>query len=586
MLRTIQLYEQLSYFESSSDFAQELVQLRNMLVQTKDNLNQQVSSLLTSLRSQILNDKLPSKQGFFTGIHKWWKNLWGGDKNKNNPYYWQNKIGALGRTDIDPPTVKEYRMLQNLAKSLAEATEASKPLLLDKILAQWQQRLKHTIGTYLDAMISRVDGMTGRTTSRVEPTQSAQDHAQVEPEENPSKTSRPTAKMPLNPVAPASVAPAPTDLSDDGDLDAKAAAMGIEKDTKLLGTTWKALHPREKLSILNQCSTNPQGPNCPAHKKTEDEILEVLKKHQSTALKKIVDDKNIDPEEKKIILAVHEPWLSLSYNRRNEFNREGNNGRNRKSNNRFILGHHSPYALPPVLRKEDPRYGILQKYYHDLFRDLYKDGRVERDEDTPESIKKRIERKIPQINKEAKISKDSGHPTETESDTDDKPVATVGRRTTAAMKGTEEEQHEKPKMATHKMGAIQKDLFSDEDDVRPEDNPDDVKHVHVKKIVDKIAKTNEELANKISIAWSKLKDPKTRNKFSRMLKAGKYDAAIALAKDDEVVEWINSPNLVETLKRKLRFQSEGKVAPARPKLDPKSMLQQMREQSQKIYELS
>jgi len=93
------------------------------------------------------------------------------------------------------------------------------------------------------------------------------------------------------------------------------------------------------------------------------------------------------PEDQKILRAVWQPWYSLRGEKKRYFNRRGNNGRTMRSNNPGKL----PVVLPKVLRLDDPRVGILQKFYPDVFKALMHKGKVESEGDTEDSVRDRIE---------------------------------------------------------------------------------------------------------------------------------------------------------------------------------------------------
>lgn len=424
MLRTIKLYEDLSYFEASDDLAAEIAALQRDLQIAKGKLGVEITKLVSSLQRQILNDKLPGKTGFFNGVHKWWKNLFGGHNDRTNPYYWQNKVGALGRTDLEPSTVEEYRMLNGLATSLAEAIDSAPQPLITKILNNWSQQLKSVIGSALDDMIDRV-GKMGKRVSKGSPEAPKAPEAPIsEPESTlppTDKAKRLTAPIDddeddLPPVKAAPTA-LPADPETEESLDAIAAKLGIDPDMSIkdFGKFGK-LPPATKRFVINACKETAAGkpsPHCPTRSssnplkgKTNDEIRAILDKHTGKSAHRMTKGLDaIDPEEQAIIKAVYEPWTSLTDKQRADLNVD------MTSRSRFIsdggVEHKLPFRVPPVLKQTDPRYNILQKYYGSLFSMLAHKGRLQKPGETEEEVAARIKAHHDGIEKLRKTKEDN-----------------------------------------------------------------------------------------------------------------------------------------------------------------------------------
>jgi hypothetical protein len=676
MLRTVKLYEQLSLFESSSDFKSELEGLRDYLVKAKETLDQQVVDLCKNLYAQLTSEKLPNKQGFLTGMHQWWKNLWGRN-DKQNPYYWQNRIGALGRTDIDPPTVEEYRMLNALAQELSEAVESSRTPLINKILTQWSGKLRTVVGNYMDDMISRVSKVAGlpmpaapiatpptatlpvEKPKEEEPTDPKaaikaawdkikdfadkkqrqtflskangkdpkaaieyadlllymreQDPAKESPEE--PDTGRDDSRLRTHRMgdiegdggeeddAPATT---PKKVNSSKSLDDEAREIGIEPDTKTTFGIFKNLTDDLKTVVINACRSS-SGKDCPVVEKTpepktpEEEILSkltsveihnILRKYDGKSVQNIHSGREkIDDHDRAVILAVNQPWLSLTPGERKYHNDQGSLNRPLRSHNRVVNGVTLPFRIPPVIRMEDPRYQILRDYYPEHFKKLNGVGRVERENDTPETLEKRIKRNI----RTGKVSGEFS---------DEKPEAegSTPKKTAPVPNPTADPEPDKApkkkKLTTSRMGALPDDTEDVKESIK------DVVKGFPKGIAAPIvtlASEDEEKAREVAKAWLEVKKGERQDKkrFEEYLEAKEWDEAIAMASDqeddsDEIRDMMShykpeGPSLLEAFKTRLRLQREGKFAPWQPmpkKVTPSILIERLKKQSKEMYQKS
>ena len=615
MLRTITLYEQLSYFESSNDFGSELDALYNDLLGIRNSLDQQVNGLVGSLHAQIVNDKLTPKTGIMNGIKKWWSNLFGGRNKKSNPYYWQNKIGALGRTDIEPPTVEEYRIMNDLATSLAEAVATSPQPVITKIINNWSGQLRNVVSTHLDNMMGRVRQAIMRVHHAVKdrpapklpenPKSEKPKPADAVPTPTASSSRIPSAPMPDVDDVPVpgprpSPAPTPTAASPAAGMTPRYVEIGGVK-TKfddLPAAVQRAILDREEEGDPTDAK-KPDAPKDATHDATHDApkgddilsddnlpvVRDILSKHKGVSIEKIKSGEvKLSPEEERIVMAVHKPWLDLDNDTRKNLNMRGRNGIPMSSNNKGKY----PFRLPPVLRKNDPRIGILKRYYPDLFQNLELKGKIEHDGDDEMEIRERIKKIIRKGEEDGEYKVQRAKPKEKlptppdrtashmPSDKDDTEPGVSPKRKfdTAPMPANDDDDKPVPKSAMKErtsgypktVGAALRDLAS----------------------------KDEEKAHKVADAWETLTDKLTKSKFKKLMDAGEYDEAIALADhahdDDEVADMFShyqpkGPPLAEALVRRLRLQREGKAEQWMPTRDvsPKKLVERLRQQSAKAY---
>jgi hypothetical protein len=522
MLRTIDLYEQLSFFEGSKDFASELEALYQQLASVRRNLDQKVVGLVNDLQTQIMNDKLPSKRGFFTRVHNWWKNLFGSDR-RSNPYYWQNKIGALGRTDLEPPTVREYAMLKNLADTLWEDASAAPQPLIRKILNNWTARLRQTIASSLDDMMNRVRSMATRVGSTPAP---------EKPRPTPEPTPEPrTPTVHDDDFVPGSAA---DDEGDDGStaplkpaekpeltLDKQAEKFGIFKDTRTTFGIFGKLDDSKKRLIIGACRSG----HCPKNDTAEDKYpLKEIHAATNRYLELFRQKKKkgdawsgLNTREQEILRAIHEPWNKLG-KRKNLHNNRGNNGK--RITNRSQSG---PFTLPKVLRIDDPRHEILSKYYPEFFNQLDLAGRVERPDDTEDKVTKRIARLL-------RKDKEEGHRSE-----DEKPE--VGDRAEIHNMSDENPKDTEKRSDFDDLKALSSHDKSD----NFEDNPEtaavqqrlyEPQYEEFASKIEKVVKTDRELVKKLMDTWDHISDSKTlRRKFLKLIEAGKYKDIQAMSSE-------------------------------------------------------
>jgi len=115
--------------------------------------------------------------------------------------------------------------------------------------------------------------------------------------------------------------------------------------------------------------------------KNKDAVRDVLHRLRS------IPHERQSPEDQKILRAVWQPWYALRQKDKRHFNMRGNNGRRMRSNNPGKL----PVVLPKVLRRGDPRVEILKTYYDDVFKALMHKGQIEREDDSEDVVRDRIE---------------------------------------------------------------------------------------------------------------------------------------------------------------------------------------------------
>jgi len=545
MLRTIQLYEQLSIFETSDDFASELQGLYRDLQRAKANLTQQVNNLLGRLHSQITSTTTPTHTGFLDRLKNWWHNLWGSE-NKRNPYYWRNRLGALGRTDVEPTSVQEYRMLNDLAASLTEAVSSSGPLLVTKILTNWGNQLRTAIDSHIDNMMDRVRSMMTSLGRRpvLTPTRGEQSPSRPAEQPVPARKEERPASDPLNPDP---IKPTPSRVDDDDDDGSSGTTLPVDRHdddddddddddggSSGGGETSLPEAPKPKGDILSDDNL--------------EHVRKVLKRHIGVSIEKLraksVD--GVSEDDRSIILAVHEPWFRAN---RILLNRRGNNYHAIRTKNKGKF----PFRIPAVLRKNDPRIDILKRYYPELYEWLEsihdpRYSRIERPNEDESEVRERIDRIIRRNKRDGSIE-DGDEFDGDEGPSKKKPAEGKKKRTSSAMPDEEEKKRpsEKRKRFTSEMPATAEDRERGEHDEKAE--------------------------------------PEEKKRRSRKKK--KDD-------DDDVAEMINnySPKLRtinEILVDKLRLQREGKViydavllqTPTVAKL--KKLL---REQSKRIYDLS
>lgn len=615
MLRTIDLYEQLSYFEGSEDFASELNALYQQLEKVKKNLDQQVVGLVNNLQAQIMSDKLPSKRGFFTRVHNWWKNLFGGDQLRSNPYYWQNKIGALGRSDIEPPTVREYAMLKTLSDTLWEATESAPQPMIKKILTTWGNRLRQTISNSLDDMLKRVRDMSTTVASNA---------TREEPAEVPAKEPRPKFDVEVEPVEKIHAAVKkyrellktkdrdeawdalsdeerellkdmrkrkPTPFDDDfepvsaaddedpgdppdsesgpeaeeEDLDTQAKKYGILKDTQTTFGVFGRLDDGMKRVVIQACKEGA----CPTREKPEDkypirEIHATTEKYLSLFKKTNNRQKTweaLTAREQEILKKIHEPWNKLKQTTRSLHNKRGNNGK--KIRDRSQTG---PFTLPKVVRIDDPRHEILKKFYPDLFSHLDLGGRVERPDDTEAAVVERIKRLLMKDEEEGK---------RVEKDDEVKPAAS-GPAAVADMPDEKSKEGGKKKIDYSDVKMV--DTHDEDDDL--DEDPSvaaiesrlfDSKYEDFAPKLKSLAKTNRSLVTKILDIWDSIDSKTVKKKFIKLVEGGRFTEILAMGgdkkkkgKDDDDDEEVKkhfgeskAPNITEAFKTNLDSMKRG-----------------------------
>lgn len=90
-------------------------------------------------------------QGFFNTLKHWWNNAWHGPRDKvNNPYYYQNIVGQLGRPDDSKNIpLEHYKTIMEYGKIIEEATndESIPKLRLGSIIDNWAGQFKHALST-------------------------------------------------------------------------------------------------------------------------------------------------------------------------------------------------------------------------------------------------------------------------------------------------------------------------------------------------------------------------------------------------------------------------------------------------------
>jgi len=588
MLRTIKLYEELSYFESSADFASELEALYADLQGIRNELDRHIARLVGNLHAQILNDKLEPKSGIFNGIKQWWSNLFGGHKKKSNPYYWQNKLGALGRTDIEPPTVGEYRMLNNLANSLVEAVQASPQPLITRILNNWSAQLRNVIQAHMDGMLSRVKKSLARVGGSGGGTlpPAAKLPEPPKPVKDPIK--KPDVVEP-DPIDPAKLKPDPA-VEDDDEVDDEEVDDPADEFPEPASTALPS-RPEDNIPLVRQ----------------------LLQKYKGVSIENVKNGTvKLPPEDERIILAVHEPWLSLGPTARKNLNLKGRNGIPLKSNNKGRY----PFRIPPVLRLKDPRIDIMKVYYPELYRDLDHSGRIEHEGDDETAVSERIRAAIkkgleedefvvpkPTKKRKAEPKRKKEPKRKTEPTPKPKPrsepehKAPLGDVDDRADSSSRRKIDKKAPLDPGEIGGTGKD-----DDTSPPKGEIKKRFKGVPKPVvvamTKLAESDPDKAHEVIDAWETIKKHKeVHKKFKDYVADGDFDMAIAMKDgghdDDEAAELFGShyvpvgPSLAEALVRRLREQREGKAAAWRPapkNLDPKKLVERLRQQSAKIYE--
>jgi hypothetical protein len=65
-------------------------------IKLSNDLSKKIDSLVGELKKSLLNSPYNSR-GVFDKVKNWWQNLTKGADNTNNPYYFQNKFGSLGK---------------------------------------------------------------------------------------------------------------------------------------------------------------------------------------------------------------------------------------------------------------------------------------------------------------------------------------------------------------------------------------------------------------------------------------------------------------------------------------------------------
>ena len=110
-------------------------------------LGRLVDDFVKILKNSIINSPT-EKRGVWDRIKNWWSNLIHGQTSTSNPYYWQNKLGGMGRTvectDLMP--LEHYKVIREQAVLLEEMIPAvAEKLQIVHIIDSWAKNFKKAI---------------------------------------------------------------------------------------------------------------------------------------------------------------------------------------------------------------------------------------------------------------------------------------------------------------------------------------------------------------------------------------------------------------------------------------------------------
>src|ERR1019366_8094004 len=81
------------------DSERTLHSLKIDLENLKRNIPKEIDTLIGQLKVQLIPTQTTDKRGVWDSMKNWWPNMWRGKYNDNNPYYYQNRFGELGRKE-------------------------------------------------------------------------------------------------------------------------------------------------------------------------------------------------------------------------------------------------------------------------------------------------------------------------------------------------------------------------------------------------------------------------------------------------------------------------------------------------------
>ena len=137
-----------------------LTQVRQELEELRTVIPQEVQALMGQLRKELIpGSDNHYKRGWWDSVKNWWSNLWRGKYNPNNPYYWTNRFGELGRKANESVedynlSLVEYRMLKQAVLQLEADTTSMPPIKLNDILDKWAAELQKRIDAYIQRAIA------------------------------------------------------------------------------------------------------------------------------------------------------------------------------------------------------------------------------------------------------------------------------------------------------------------------------------------------------------------------------------------------------------------------------------------------
>lgn len=325
-----------------------LESLRLYISSLKTSLHNEIDKLVNDLRNQVMDPGQPSKGKFLDHLKSWWTNLWYADHDQRNPYFWQNRIGSLGRNESTQLTIYEHRMFQELAFLLEDQSALGMPRMTT-ILNKWKVQINDIIGQYLDALGSQVDNLITQAPASV----NTPEMPGVDPEDEETKSvEEPKKPLPVkDPVHLGNMDDKDEEFDDESEED-EEIEPSIDPEPFIEADRDPEI-PSEVVNAAGQ-------PNRKYFRRVKRILMHMAnmtdeEKNKITPQKKIIY--------KMIYKTVWAPWTSTGGDRE-DWNARGG----RLPSHATKSG--EPNGLPYVLRIGDPRRAILETWYPKLWKKL------------------------------------------------------------------------------------------------------------------------------------------------------------------------------------------------------------------------